>query len=296
VGWWPVERMVFGGGPGWSVTLDDPGTLGAASGSLLPEGRRAVWEARLGAGWEHLARFHGGEAASVRAAVRTLNPLPTPVSGHVSGTHRHASGCLSISLPTDARSTAATLVHELSALMDLFELVDMSSPARGYAPWRDDPRPPAALLHGAYAHLSVAAFWREESRRPHSPGPGNAPEPVTSSAHKPGTSSAHKPGARNARNAAAGNAHSAGLSDGRGRRTGGEHEFETMVEYVRWRDATADVCAGLLADAPLTPVGRAFVSAMTSRLATWSHDTVPPSVLAEAARRNAAHRQAAPPA
>jgi HEXXH motif-containing protein len=34
---------------------------------------------------------------------------------------------------------------------------------RGYAPWRDDPRPHVGLLHGAYAHLGVAAFWRRRT-------------------------------------------------------------------------------------------------------------------------------------
>jgi HEXXH motif-containing protein len=31
-----------------------------------------------------------------------------------------------------------------------------------YAPWREDIRPPLALLQGLYAHLGVAGFWRSQ--------------------------------------------------------------------------------------------------------------------------------------
>src|SRR5262249_45660492 len=33
-----------------------------------------------------------------------------------------------------------------------------------YAPWRDDGRPAAGLLHGLYAHVGVAGFWRRQRR------------------------------------------------------------------------------------------------------------------------------------
>src|SRR5439155_712752 len=31
-----------------------------------------------------------------------------------------------------------------------------------YAPWRHDARPITGLLHGTYAHLGVADFWRRQ--------------------------------------------------------------------------------------------------------------------------------------
>ncbi len=49
---------------------------------------------------------------------------------------------------------------KLGALLDLLALCDSASGTAFYAPWREDPRPPTALLHGIYAHLGVAMFWR----------------------------------------------------------------------------------------------------------------------------------------
>ncbi|MEU8238107.1 HEXXH motif-containing putative peptide modification protein [Actinoplanes missouriensis] len=170
-GWRPLRRIALSG---WSLTVDDPHTLAPPAEPLIPPEAAGLWTERLAAGWEWLTAHHPADAADVRTAIRTLYPLPAVASGHVSGTFRHASGCLAISLPTDPQSTAVTFVHELqhlklSAVMDLFPLVDMSSPIRGYAPWRDDPRPPSGLLHGSYAHLAVARFWRGEAARENGP-------------------------------------------------------------------------------------------------------------------------------
>jgi HEXXH motif-containing protein len=60
-----------------------------------------------------------------------------------------------------------TFAHELqhaklSALMDLFPLVSGDPAGRHYAPWRPDPRPLIGLVHGVYAHLAIADFWRRE--------------------------------------------------------------------------------------------------------------------------------------
>ncbi|MEU4561833.1 HEXXH motif domain-containing protein [Actinoplanes sp. NPDC023936] len=165
--WHPVDRIAL---DGWTLTVDDPHTLAPSAQPLIPPESAGLWTERLSAGWEWLRARHPADAADVRAAMRTLFPLSPVASGHVSGTFRHASGCLAISLPTDPQSTAVTFVHELqhlklSAVMDLFPLVDMSSEVRGYAPWRDDPRPPSGLLHGCYAHIAVARFWRSEAAR-----------------------------------------------------------------------------------------------------------------------------------
>lgn len=163
--WQPPQRITLAG---WTLEVADPHTLTPPAEPLIPPESIPVWTAHLSAGWEWLKLRHPANAADVRTAIRTLFPLPAVASGHVSGTFRHASGCLAVSLPTDPQSTAATFIHELqhlklSAIMDLFPLVDMTSTVRGYAPWREDLRPPSGLLHGCYAHLAVARFWRAEA-------------------------------------------------------------------------------------------------------------------------------------
>ena len=63
---------------------------------------------------------------------------------------------------------AEALVHEshhaiLGALTDLEPLISPDAPGfLGHAPWRADPRPPHALLHGIYAHHAVGRFWRRQ--------------------------------------------------------------------------------------------------------------------------------------
>ena len=84
-------------------------------------------------------------------------------------------GGVALSRPPDGVAFALTLAHEvqhvkLTALTDLFQLVDTSSPRRFYAPWRTDSRPAIGLLHGVHAHVGVAGFWRRQLQRPADPG------------------------------------------------------------------------------------------------------------------------------
>jgi hypothetical protein len=58
---------------------------------------------------------------------------------------------------------AETLVHEfqhikLCGLMDMLPLIEPSD-ERGYAPWRDDPRPMGGILQGVYAFTGIVRFW-----------------------------------------------------------------------------------------------------------------------------------------
>ncbi|MET8363947.1 HEXXH motif-containing putative peptide modification protein [Micromonospora sp. NPDC005194] len=105
-------------------------------------------------------------ADALAGLLRTLVPLRPPPSGNpVSATSRDALGAIALSVPTDARTLALLLVHELQhtklgALLDLVPLHRPGGPARYRAPWRLDPRPVGALLQGAYAHLGVAEVWR----------------------------------------------------------------------------------------------------------------------------------------
>jgi hypothetical protein len=43
-------------------------------------------------------------------------------------------------------------------------VADGSDEPPNYAPWRDDPRPIAGVLHGCYAYLGLTGFWRQQRR------------------------------------------------------------------------------------------------------------------------------------
>jgi hypothetical protein len=58
---------------------------------------------------------------------------------------------------------AETLVHEfqhtkLCGLMDMLPLIEPCG-QKGYAPWREDPRPLGGLLQGVYAFAGIVRFW-----------------------------------------------------------------------------------------------------------------------------------------
>ncbi|MFF4874916.1 HEXXH motif domain-containing protein [Micromonospora sp. NPDC000668] len=125
------------------------------------------WLHRLRGAWRLLTDEHRAVAEELAAALCALVPLAAPRAGVRSGTFHHGFGSVAMSLPPDARSTAVTLAHEiqhlkLAGLTDLFPLVEPGPEESFYAPWRPDPRPLDGLLHGAYAHLGVAGFWRRQ--------------------------------------------------------------------------------------------------------------------------------------
>ncbi|MFD0200934.1 MULTISPECIES: aKG-HExxH-type peptide beta-hydroxylase [Saccharothrix] len=126
------------------------------------------WRAAVGSAWDLLSGDHPASAAEVAEVVSVLTPMPSSPSGTSSATLADAFGCVFLSPMPDAETLAVTLVHEaqhskLVALMDLFALVKPGREALFYAPWREDPRPAAGLLHGTYAHLGVAGFWRSRT-------------------------------------------------------------------------------------------------------------------------------------
>jgi hypothetical protein len=58
---------------------------------------------------------------------------------------------------------AETLIHEfqhikLCGLIDMLPLIQPSE-ERGYAPWREDPRPMGGILQGVYAFTGIVRFW-----------------------------------------------------------------------------------------------------------------------------------------
>lgn len=167
-GWRGLRRISSADGR-FDVLLD--GTLprsvppGLATRSTLSDDEVDTWRERLLAGWQLLVDETPATADEVATVLRVVAPLRRSPAKAVSATLSDAFGCVVMSLPDNDVHTAVTLTHEvqhakLTALTDLVRLVDIDSPARFYAPWREDPRPVLGLTHGLYAHLAIAGFWR----------------------------------------------------------------------------------------------------------------------------------------
>jgi len=125
------------------------------------------WRTLVSSSWDLLTRWHRESAEELGAAISVLAPLRTVSGGTTSATLDDAFGAVFLSPAPTIPATAVTLVHELqhaklTALMDMFTLVRPVAGEVFYAPWRDDPRPLAGLLHGTYAFSGVAAFWRRQ--------------------------------------------------------------------------------------------------------------------------------------
>jgi HEXXH motif-containing protein len=138
---------------------------------LMPRRETSAWDPALRGSWRVLEHGHSGVASEVATLISAIVPLRPPPSGEVSTTSPEAFGAVALSLPSNPVSGAVTLVHEiqhlkLGALLDLVTLTRSDDGRRYYAPWRDDPRPLAGLLQGAYAYLGVSAFWRRQRRLP----------------------------------------------------------------------------------------------------------------------------------
>ena len=154
------------------VRLEDADPLRDRLG-LPPTGRLSPaeidrWQHLLSESWQLLVRRHRAAAEILAGVLRVIVPVePDPAADAVSATSAHAYGALAMSAPTDPVSLSVGLIHEtahslLNGTTLLFDLV-RPSPALGYSPWRDDPRPAAGILHGAYAYLAVTRFWRTEA-------------------------------------------------------------------------------------------------------------------------------------
>jgi HEXXH motif-containing protein len=162
--WRPVPRVETAHrGSTLQVTLD---SLDGDGCGELPV---SWWQHRLAAGWRLLVRHHARVAAEVAAGIRMVAPLAAGADVLHSITYRDAFGCVAMTPPPSARWVALTFAHEvqhakLSVLTDVAALTQPDREALFYAPWRSDTRPVAGLLHGLYAHLGVAGFWRRQRR------------------------------------------------------------------------------------------------------------------------------------
>jgi HEXXH motif-containing protein len=134
----------------------------------------SCWRRRVTEAYELLREDHPAAHRVVRGAVRSLVPVDSPGPARpVSATVPDAYGVVLMSLPPDASTTAATLVHEsyhqlLVAVDDLTPLLapDRIGPEPLYfAPWREDPRPLRGLLYGAHATAGITAFWHRRRKQ-----------------------------------------------------------------------------------------------------------------------------------
>jgi HEXXH motif-containing protein len=160
--WTDVPRMrVVADGLALDVALesDDPHLDRYGTPVQQPDRRDLVrWRTLLDEAWRIV----------VATDLQVIVPLEqAPGQKPASATSGWAPGAVGLGLPDDAVTLAETLVHEyrhcvLGLVEDIVPLVDPDSDVLCYAPWRSDPRPPGGLLHGCFAHLAVAAFWRRQ--------------------------------------------------------------------------------------------------------------------------------------
>ncbi|MEV7230715.1 MULTISPECIES: HEXXH motif domain-containing protein [Polymorphospora] len=131
------------------------------------------WRVHLARAWELLVREQRACALAIAGIVRTLAPVPRRERFRpLSASGAEAFGGILLSEPDDAVQLAVTLVHEsqhhkLGALSHLLTLCDPDDGLRYYVPWRDDPRPLAGVLQGAYAFVGITQFW--QVHRHHAP-------------------------------------------------------------------------------------------------------------------------------
>ncbi|MFG3438108.1 HEXXH motif domain-containing protein [Nonomuraea sp. NPDC047897] len=180
----PASRVEFAGA-GWQglrtivaehphgdlrITLDDldPHRFPAVGrpAPRLSEAEVARWRELFQEAWRILRDHHPATAAEVSSMISVVVPL-SGAAWAASGTSRTTFGCVALARPRDATALAATLAHEvqhakLTTLLYLVDLIAVDPGTRYYAPWRHDPRPITGLLHGTYAHLGVAEFWRRQ--------------------------------------------------------------------------------------------------------------------------------------
>ncbi|MGW1209790.1 HEXXH motif domain-containing protein [Streptomyces sp. NPDC002499] len=178
--WVPLRTLVHRGPSGAvDIPLDDLDPYRDLDEPIAPArldaDEAAVWQtlfeeaAGLLTGADEESGLGRLDPAAIRAVVpwgRTSTTPPPPADVRVSATSGDSYAAMVIARPSSSLALAEAFVHEfqhskLAALLHLFPLLDDDREERYYAPWRADPRHLTGLLHGAYAFIGVAGFWRE---------------------------------------------------------------------------------------------------------------------------------------
>jgi uncharacterized protein len=165
--WQPVRVLRA---PGLTVALEDTDPYREShqwpASPRLTDSEFAQWQERFLAAWQEIDREHGVYGPALAVGLTTVTPLKaSPEGHHISAAARHAFGAVAAALPADPAILALLLIHEfqhvkLGAVLDLYDLFDLSDTRLYHAPWRTDMRPIEGLLQGTYAHLAVTDFWR----------------------------------------------------------------------------------------------------------------------------------------
>ncbi|GAA3912713.1 aKG-HExxH-type peptide beta-hydroxylase [Actinoplanes auranticolor] len=158
-----------------TVRIEDSDPLRAGLGlpptPTLTAAELDRWQQLLTGAWRLLVAQLRPDAEVLATVLDCIVPVePDPAARGISATSADAFGAVAMSEPADATALAVGLLHEtqhslLNAVQYLFDLHDRPD-ALGYSPWRDDPRPAAGILHGAYAYLTVTRFWRTRRADP----------------------------------------------------------------------------------------------------------------------------------
>jgi HEXXH motif-containing protein len=172
--WQPVRRLrIQDNGEEIDIVLDDLDPywecFGLPVSDRLDQSGLENWRRSLAQALRVLSARHREWLAAVGAVVTCLVPLMKSGADGISASSRDAPGAVALTEPVTGIGLAVTLIHEvqhfkLNALHDMTPLFKSGDQNSYYSPWRKDPRPLAGLLHGTYAYLGVADFWRRERR------------------------------------------------------------------------------------------------------------------------------------
>lgn len=166
----PIASALFGAFTAGAVAgppgSPNPGTDRAPAFpavAIVDEDGYRRWNRRFTAAAWLLAEAVPRLAAPMREGMRTLIPVRAERTGLSAATLADAFGAAAMSAPHDTAAAASALLHEfqhskLSVLSEIVPLVADDTPDL-WSPWRSDPRPASAVLHGVYAHAAVAQLW-----------------------------------------------------------------------------------------------------------------------------------------
>jgi uncharacterized protein len=166
-GQWQMAQRADG--PVLRVTLEDldpfRDCLDLPGAGRLSRRELRAWQQALNASGSRLTAALPRYASVLSAGLHSVVPLQPDPDSQRAGTARQTFGAVALALPNRTRDLDALLLHEfqhvkLNALLDLYDLFNATDARRLRVPWRPDPRPVEAVLHGAYAHLAtVHLLW-----------------------------------------------------------------------------------------------------------------------------------------